>query len=61
MWILRAEVVSDWCQHRDKVVAPIRQGKNTELVKHVLSVGDHGEKPVEVFLIDALREESDNS
>jgi hypothetical protein len=54
------EVVSDWCQHRDEVVSPIRQRKKTESVEDVLSVGDGGEKPVEVFLVDSLGEESSN-
>jgi hypothetical protein len=34
--------------------------KDTELGEDLLSVGDGGEKPVEVFLVDALWEESDN-
>ena len=59
LWIPGAEIVSDWCQRRDEAVVPIRQRKNIELAKHVLSVGDGGEKPVKVFLVDSLREESD--
>jgi hypothetical protein len=31
------------------------------LVKNVPSVGDAGEKPVEVILVNALREESNDS
>ena len=39
----------------------MHQRKNTEFVKNVLPVGDGGEKPVEVFLLNALGEESDDS
>ena len=60
-WVLGAEVVPNWCQHCDEVIAPVRQRKNTELVEDVLPVGDGGEKPVKVFLVYALREESDHS
>jgi hypothetical protein len=35
--------------------------RTQNLVEDVLSVGDGGEKPVEVFLVYALWEESDNS
>ena len=54
------EVVSNWCQHCDEVTAPVRQRKNTELVKDVLSVRDGGEEPVKVFLVYPLREERDH-
>ena len=60
-WILGTEVVADWCQHCDESVAPIRQRKNTEFVEDVLSVGDGGEKPVEVRFVNALGEESESS
>ena len=56
-----AKIVSDWRQHSNEVVASVRQRKNGELVKDVLSPGDGGEKPVEVVLVDALREKGDHS
>ena len=37
------------------------QGKDTELVEDVLSVGDDGKEPVKVFLVYSLWEESDNA
>jgi hypothetical protein len=60
LWIFGIKVVSDWCQHCDETVAPVRQRKNAESVEGVLSVGDGGEKPVEVIFVDTLREESNN-
>ena len=56
-----AKVVSDGCQHCDETVAPMRQRKHTEFVKGVLSVGNGGEKPVEILLVDALGEKSNDS
>ena len=61
MWIFGAEVVSDWGQHCDKAAVPVRQRKNKEFVKNVLSVGDGGKKPVDVILVDALGEKCDDS
>src|ERR1700753_826903 len=59
--ILGVEIVSNWCQHRNEAIVPIRQRENAELVEHVLSVRDRGEKPVQIFLVYALREEGDDS
>jgi hypothetical protein len=39
----------------------MRQRKKTELIKGGLYVGDVWKKPVEVILVDALGEESDDS
>ena len=61
LWISGAEVVSDWRQHCDEAVAPVRQRKNAKCVEDVPSVGDPGKKPVEGFLVDALGKESDHS
>ena len=60
-WISRTKVVSDWRQHRNEAVAPISQRKNAEFIEDLLSVGDGWKKPVKIFLIDALREESNDS
>ena len=51
----------NWRQHRDETVALVRQRKNVESVEDVLSVWDDGEKPVDVVLVDPLREEGDDS
>ena len=37
------------------------QRKDTEFIKHGSSVGDGREQPVEVVLVDALREEGDDA
>ena len=60
-WVLGAEVVPNWCQHCDEVIAPVRQRKSTEFVEDVLSVRDGGEEPIEVVLVDAVGEERDHS
>jgi hypothetical protein len=60
-WILGTEVISEWCQHRDGFVAPIRQGENAEFVEDGRRVGDVGKQPVEVVLVNTLWEEGDNS
>src|ERR1700753_2013876 len=54
-------MVSNRCQHRDEAVDPMCQRKNTELIEDVLSVGDRGKQPVEVLLVDTLREKRDDS
>ena len=54
------KIISEWRQHRDESPAPIRQRKNAELVEDVGSVEDGREQPVEIVLIDALREEGDD-
>ena len=36
------------------------QGENTKFVEDICSVGDGGKQPVNVVLVDALGEESDN-
>ena len=56
-----SKVVSEGRQHHDEVVASVCQRKNTKVVKDVCSVGDCGKQPVKVILVDALREECDNS
>ena len=55
-----SKVVSEGCQHCDEVGASICQGESAECVKDARYVGDCGKQPVEVVLIDALREERDN-
>jgi hypothetical protein len=60
-WILRSKIVSEGRQHGDEVGASICQRKGTKLVEDARSVGDRGKQPVEVVLVDALREECDNS
>ena len=54
------EVVSDRCQHRDETIASVCQRKSAELIEDVLSVGDGGEEPGEVFLVYPLWEERDD-
>src|SRR5882762_7579239 len=54
------KMVSEWRKHRDEPVASIGQGKNAELVEDLNDVGDGGEKPVEVVLVDALWVEGDD-
>ena len=54
-------MVSDRRQHGSKVVASGRQRQEREFVEYDLPVGDGGKQPVEVVLVDALREEGDNS
>ena len=49
-------MVSDWCQHGDEIVALRGQGKNTEFVEDFLSIGNGGEQPVEVILVNTLGE-----
>ena len=48
-------MIPQQCEYCDERVAPIRQGENTELVEDVSPVGDGGEQPFEVVLIDTLR------
>ena len=55
------KIVSEWCQHHDEAIASIGQRKNAEFVESVPSVGDAGEQPLEIVLVDALREEGDDS
>ena len=55
------KVISERRQHRDESVAPICQRKDTGFVEDGSSVGDGGEQPIDVVLIDALREESDDT
>ena len=58
--ILGRKVVSEWRKHRDKSVAPICERKDAEPVKDVGSVGDGRKKPVNIVLVDTLREESND-
>ena len=53
-------MVPEWRQY-DESIASIHQGKGAEPVEDPHSVGDGGKQPVEIVLVDALREESDNS
>ena len=55
-----AEVVSNWCQHGDEVVAAMSQRKDAKFVEDVLSIGDCWEQPVEVILVNSVWEECDN-
>ena len=61
MGILGTKIVLEGCQHRDESVTPICQGKNAEVVEDICSVGDCREQPIEVVLINSLREECDDS
>ena len=54
-------MISDGGQHGEEVVVSIRQRKNTESVEDVVCFWDGRKKPIEVFFVDALREESNNS
>jgi hypothetical protein len=54
-------MVTERRQHCDKSVASVRQGKNAEFVEDERSIGDSRKQPAEVFLINTLREEGDNS
>ena len=45
----------------DEVDGSICQGKSTKCVKDACYVGDRGEQPVEVVLVDTLWKERDNS
>ena len=54
-------MISEWREHRDISVAPIRQGKDVELVNDVCSVGYGWKKPVKVVLVDTLGEEGDDA
>ena len=60
LWVLGTKIISEWCEHRDESIASVCQRKNAELVEEVRSVGDGGKQPVEVVLINTLREEGDN-
>ena len=55
------EVVSEGDQHCDEAVAPVREGENAEFVEDGGYIGDGREQPVEVTLIDTLREEGNDS
>ena len=54
-------MVSEWRQHGDEVAASRCQTQDTEPVDDIPYIGDGGEQPVEVTLVDPLREEGDNS
>ena len=54
------EVVPDRCQCGDEIFASRGQRKNTEFVDDVLSIGNGGEQPVEVVLVNALGEKRDD-
>ena len=54
-------MIPKWRQHCDKSIGSIRQGEGAEFVKNILSVGDGWKQPVGILLIDALREERDDS
>ena len=54
-------MVAERRQHRDEPIISICEGENAEVVEDVCSVRDGGEQPLEDFLIDALREEGDDS
>lgn len=54
-------MISEWCQHHDETIAAVSQGKDAELVEDGRDGGDGRKQPVEVILLDSLREEGDNS
>ena len=54
-------MVSEWCEHRDRPVAPIRQRTDAELVDDVYSIGYCKKQPIGVVFIDTLREERDDA
>ena len=59
--ILRTRVVSEWCKHRDEPIAPVCQGKDAEFVEESGTVRGSGEQPFKAVLVDALREEGDDT
>ena len=54
-------MISEWCKHRDEPAVPICQGKDAEPVEDVGSIGDGRKQPVKVVLVNALREEGNDS
>ena len=60
MNMAHASQTSQWRKHCDESIVLMRQRKDVERVKDDGPVGDGREQPVEVVLIDSLREESDD-
>jgi len=54
-------MIPKWRQYCDKSIGSISQGEGAEFVKNILSVGDYWKQPVGILLIDALREERNDS
>jgi hypothetical protein len=53
-------VISEWCKHCDEPIASVCQGKDAEPVEGLDSVGDDGKQPIDVVLVDTLREEGND-
>jgi len=60
-WILGAEIVPEWREHRDEPVVSICQGKNAERIEGVCDIGDSGEQPANIIFVDALGQEGNDS
>ena len=59
--ILGEKVITDWGQHCDEAVVSICQRENAKPVEHVLPAGNRRKQPVDVVLVDTLREERNDS
>ena len=53
-------MIAEWCQHRHESVVSVRQGESAEFVKHFRGVGNGWILPMNVLLVDTLREEGYN-
>ena len=58
--IHRVKMISECCQHCDKSISSKCQRKDVEFVKDVCSIRDGRKQPVEVVLINTLREEGND-
>ena len=53
-------MIADLGKHCYEPIVSMRERKNAEGVEDSGSIGDDRKQPVKVFLVDALREESDD-
>ena len=60
-WIRGTKIISEWGKHCDEIAAAVCERENTELVEGGVYIGDGWKKPVEVVLVDTLREERNHT